>query len=401
MRILGLMSGTSADGIDAALIDLEGAPPTLSLKVIQHLTVEYAPELRAQVFAAFRPETSSADRLCRLHADLGEAYAFAAQALLDAAGIDAEQVDLLALHGQTIWYEPPTEARPGSVLTLGEPAIVAEWTGITTVSGVRARDLAAGGRGAPLVAYLDWLLFRSDQARGLLNLGGIGNLTALPAHNSHVPPLAFDTGPGNMLIDYCVERLTDGAQQYDDRGQLAAHGTIADGLLAELMAHPYLQQVPPKSTGRELFGTQFGADLWWRGEALGLPPLDILATATAFTAESIAYAVAHLLPFPIAELYIAGGGARNGTLMQLIAARLPEVAVNPHDSLGLPAAVKECALMALIAYETWHGRVGALPVFTGARHATVLGALTPGRQWPPPHPLSPLDSDPVAREEIR
>ncbi len=385
LRIVGLMSGTSADGIDVGVIEIDGAPPSLQVRVLKHMTVEYDPALHAELFAAFRPETGGADRIARLNAALGEAYAAAVLQVIAAASLTPEQIDLIGSHGQALWYDAPEDQKHGAVLTLGEPAVIAERTGITTISGFRARDLAAGGRGAPLVSYLDWLLFRHPtRTRALQNIGGIGNITALPSLNSDALPVTFDTGPGNMIIDYCTARATNGELPFDRDGALAAKGTVSESLLAELMAQPYILQRPPKTTGRELFGAQFGAAVWAKGEAVDLPAEDVIATVTAFTAESIATAVLELLSYPVAELYIAGGGAFNPTLRAMIQARLPEVVVKIHDELGIPSAAKECVLFAVLAHETWHGRPGVLPVLTGASHATVLGNLTPGRLWPPP-----------------
>lgn len=377
MNIVGLMSGTSADAIDTALVVIEGAPPAVQIRLIKHLTIEYEPALRAEIFTCFRPETGSVDRLCRLNVGLGEAYAAAVLRLIEAAGYKPGQIDLVASHGQAIWYELP------GVLTLGEPAIIAERTGITTISDFRARDLAAGGRGAPLVSYLDWLLFRHPtHARVIQNVGGIGNLTALPPLDSSAEPLTFDTGPGNMIIDDCVSRATNGAQTFDRDGQIAARGHVHKGLLAELMIHPYLMQRPPKTTGRETFGAQFGAQVWARGQSLGLSAEDLIATVTAFTAESIVAACREFVPFTVDELYIAGGGSFNPTLLSMIQSRVEPAAVRIHDDLGIPAAAKECILFALLGYETWHGRPGTLPVFTGASHPVILGSITPGRRNP-------------------
>lgn len=374
MRVVGLMSGTSADGIDAALVELDGAPPSLNVKLIKHLTIDYELALRAEIFACFRPETSGVDRICRLNVSLGEAYAAAVLAVIAAAGLTPEQVDLVASHGQTVWYELP------GVLTLGEPAIIVERTGITTISNFRSRDLAAGGHGAPLVSYMDWLLFRHPtDLRVIQNIGGIGNITFLYPLASTRVPLAFDTGPGNMLIDYCVSRATNGAQAFDQDGLIAAHGTVHEGLLAELMAHPYIQQHPPKTTGREMFGAQFGTTLWERAAVLGLTNADLIATVTAFTASSIAVAY-HDFASKAASFYVAGGGSHNPTLCRMLAERLG-TAVHPHDELGIPAEAKECVLFAMLGYETWHGRPGALPIFTHATQPTVLGSITPGRLW--------------------
>ncbi len=376
MLIIGMMSGTSADGIDAALVEITGAPPDLQVRVLKHRTLPHREELRIEIFKAFRPETSSAARINALNIALGEAFATAALELIDAAKIEPEQIDLIASHGQVVWYEPP------GVLTLADPAVIAERTGITTISHFRERDLAAGGRGAPLVSYLDWLLFRHpERNRALQNIGGIGNVTALPAINNDTAPLTFDTGPGNMIIDYCVQQATDGAQGFDQNGMIAANGQVHSGLLEELMQTPYIRQPPPKTTGRELFGVQFAETVWNRGKALKLDNAGIIATSTAFTAESIAHSLRAFVPFPIHELYLAGGGAFNRTLRRMIAERLPGVQVGTHDELGIRAEEKECVLFAVLGYETWHGRPGTLPVFTGAYRATVLGSITPGRNW--------------------
>jgi anhydro-N-acetylmuramic acid kinase len=376
MLIVGMMSGTSADGIDAALVEITGAPPRLQVRVIAHRTLPHRDDLRVQIFTAFRPETSNASRINTLNVALGETFAEAALELINSAGMQPEQIGLIASHGQVIWYEPP------GVLTLADPAVIAERTGITTISHFRERDLAAGGRGAPLVSYLDWLLFRHPTLnRALQNIGGIGNMTALPALNNDAAPLTFDTGAGNMIIDYCVQQATDGAQGYDTNGNIAAGGQIYAPLLDELMQTPYIRQAPPKTTGRELFGVQFAETVWNRGKDYGLDNAAIIATATAFTAESIAHSVQNFIPFPIHELYIAGGGAFNRTLRRMIAERLPGLHVGTHDELGIRPAEKECVLFAVLGYETWHGRPGTLPVFTGATRATVLGSITPGRNW--------------------
>ncbi len=383
LTVIGLISGTSADGIDVALTRISGAPPALAIELILHRTLPYAPELRAEIFACFRPESGSVDRLCRLNAALGEAYAAAILQVIAEAGLTPEQVDLIGSHGQTIWYDPPQNGARGDYLALGDPSTIAERTGITTIGNFRARDLAAGGRGAPLISYMDWLLFRHpSQPRAIQNIGGIGNVTALPPLNdSHSAPLTFDTGPGNMIIDYCAERATNGAWHYDVDGQLAARGKVHSELLFSLLAHPYLHQPPPKATGRELFGVQFGAQLWERATALGLPPEDIVATATAFTAQSIVQAYRDWLPRPPQEIYVSGGGAKNPTLLAMLQAGFMHARVQPHEALGVPSLAKEAMLFALLAYETWHGRASSLPALTGVRHPVLLGEIAIGRLW--------------------
>lgn len=388
--VLGLMSGTSADGIDAALVELDGAPPRLRWRIVHLASTPYPPDLRAKVFACFRPESGTVNRLCALNFALGRAFADAALACIHAAGLQPSDVQLIGSHGQTLWHIPT--GRDASTLQLGEATIIAERTGITTISNFRARDMAAGGQGAPLVAYVDTLLFSHPaRTRTALNIGGIANFTYLSPY-SPLPPLsvesevgsgerafAFDTGPGNMLIDDAVRRLTGDTQHYDRDGAIAARGRVHDGLLAELMMHPYLAQRPPKTTGRETFGAQFGEQVWQRGTALGLSGEDIVATLTMFTAASIAQAHRTFLPRLPDEVIVSGGGTRNAVLMHFLAQALAPARVRTSDELGMPAEAKEAVAFAVLAYETWHGRPGNLPAATGARRTVVLGSITPGR----------------------
>lgn len=375
MIVVGLMSGTSADGTDAAVVELWGAPPALGWKLLKHVARPHPADLRREIFAAFRPETGAVDRLCRLNFSLGRAFAAAALAAIAAAGLRPDQVDLIGSHGQTVWHIPT--GPDASTLQLGEPAVIAELTGITTVSNFRTRDMAAGGQGAPLAPYLDQLLFAHPTlARAVQNIGGIANVTYLAGD----AVIAFDTGPGNMLMDYAAGRATDGVWACDRDGALAAQGRVDATLLAELMAEPYLKLPPPKTTGRERFGAQFGAAVWERAAAAGLTPCDIVATLTAFTARTIAQAYRDFLPRLPDEVIVSGGGAANPTLLAMLRAELPAARVVTSDALGLPGAAKEAVAFAVLAYETWHGRPGNLPAATGAQRAVVLGSITPGRR---------------------
>ena len=384
MNVVGLISGTSADGIEAVVVSLNGAPPRLEWRLLSHIAYPFSPTLRQQIFAAFRPESSSVDRMCRLNFDLGSAFAEAALKAIGAAKLEPEKVELIGSQGQTVWHEPPPPDQPGATLQLGSAAVIVERTGITTISNLRARDVAAGGQGAPVVSFLDWLLFRHPtRTRAIQNIGGIGNVTFLPSLASSQVAISFDTGPGNMLIDYGASRATAGAQVFDRDGEMAARGGVSQALLDELMAHPYLRLVPPKTTGRELFGTQYGAQMWERGKALKLSDVDILATFTAFTAESIAQSYRDYAPSPIDEIFLAGGGALNPTLVQMIRTRLAPIQVHPHSDLGLAASPKEAVTFAVLAYETYHGRTSNLPSCTGARHAVLMGDITPGRDYSP------------------
>jgi N-acetylmuramic acid 6-phosphate etherase len=359
MIVIGLMSGTSADGIDAAVTQLDGAPPALNWKLLAHVHIPYSPKLRAEVFDCFRPETGTVDKLCALNFELGSAFGQAALHAIAAAGL-------------TLWHIP-TGAN-ASTLQLGEPAVIAELTGLPVVSNFRVRDMAAGGQGAPLVAYVDALLFsHPTYTRALQNIGGIANVTYLGKEGA----IAFDTGPGNMLIDNAVYRATGGAQTFDHNGERASRGHINMALLEEWLAEPYFHQTPPKTTGRELFGPPFGERAWARAMTLGLNLNDIIATFTALTAHSLARAYRAFLPAFPDEVVVSGGGAHNHTLMRLLREQLAPARVMTIEELGLPSEAKEAVAFAVLAYETWHGRPGNLPAATGARRPVILGALTP------------------------
>jgi anhydro-N-acetylmuramic acid kinase len=371
------MSGTSADGIDAVLAEIDGSPPALTWQVLSHVAKPYPVALRDEIFACFRPETGSVDRLCALNFVLGHAFADTALACATEAGLGPEQIDLIGSHGQTIWHVP--SGPQASTLQLGDAAVIAERTGITTVNNFRTRDIAAGGQGAPLVAYVDTLLFTHDTlTRSCLNIGGIANFTYVPKRGAPEAPFAFDTGPGNMLIDDAVLRITNGAQHYDAGGGLAAQGIVSDVLFEELMDHPYVATAPPKTTGREVFGRQFGAAVWERGRVLGLSDADLLATLTMFTAASIAFSHRRFCPRFPDEVIVSGGGARNATLLKFLREHLRPARVLLSDDIGLAAEAKEAMAFAVLAHETVHGRPSNLPAATGARHPVVLGSITPG-----------------------
>ncbi len=398
MIVVGLMSGTSADGVDAAVVRLEGCPPHLRWALLGHTHVPYEEELRREVFAAFRPETGRVDRLCALNFALGRAFAQAALRAIAEAGLTPSQVSLIGSHGQTVWHIPT--GPQASTFQLGEAAVIAELTGIPVVSNFRTRDMAAGGQGAPLVAYVDVLLLtQPGRVRAAQNIGGIANVTYLPpAEAEGEGAFAFDTGPGNMLIDAMAVRATEGAWLYDHDGQLAARGRVDEALLARLMGEAYLHRPPPKTTGRELFGEPFAGRVWAEAMARGLAPADVVATVTAFTAASIAQAYRDFLPRFPDEVIVSGGGARNPTLMAMLRARLAPARLLTSDALGIPVEAKEALAFAVLAYETWHGRAGTLPAATGAAHAVVVGDVTPG---PPSAPPAPADAGGVPLTEAR
>jgi anhydro-N-acetylmuramic acid kinase len=381
--VIGLMSGTSADGVDASLCRISGeGRGGLQVKLLAEHTEPYPDFIRERVLNASDAKGGSSAELCELNFLLGEIFGQSATALIASAGVDKAGIDLVGSHGQTISHIPPRTGagsfQLGSTLQLGEPAVIAERTGLMVISNFRTRDMAAGGQGAPLVPFVDYLLFSSDQAsRVALNIGGISNLTYLPAHAKHEDVLAFDTGPGNMVIDAMVQYMTQGAQTYDRDGLIAESGTVNRGLLTKMMEHPYLRQPPPKSTGREEFGMEHAIKMYEFNNAI--MPRDIVATATAFTALSISDALAKfVLPKGgVDELIVSGGGAFNPVLMDHLRKSLPEIKVLTSSALGLPVKAKESIAFAILARETALGRTSNLPAATGAAGPRVLGQITP------------------------
>ncbi len=386
MKVIGLMSGTSADGVDAALIEVTAGNPPALKHVYSHLS-PYPTGLRQRILQLATPPGGTASEVCRLNGYLGELFAQAALELCRRARVPPEEIDLIGSHGQTVRHMPRPQKEGdlevASTLQIGEPAVIAERTGITTVAGFRTRDIAAGGQGAPLTPVAHYVLFRDAQkGRAILNLGGIANVTAIPAGAPPSQMVAFDTGPGNVLLDLAAFRVTQGKTDYDANGELAAMGRVSDEGLRSLLAHPYLKKPPPKSTGREEFGPPLLDDMNRRFPALS--PGDLLATLTAFTAETVAIGFREFIApkIQIAEVVLTGGGARNPVLWQMLAERLAPASLVEPDALGFPARAIEAAAFAFLAYLTWHGRPGNLPAATGARHPVVLGAIIPGRNRP-------------------
>jgi len=373
-RVVGLISGTSADGVSTVVTEITGTGLGAGLRVLGFGTYPYPPELREAVFELFRPETSTVDRICEINFVLGEFFAECALRIIGECGLTPGEVDLIGSHGQTIHHLPGLKEVSGystrSTLQVGEAAVIAERTGVPTVADFRKADVAAGGEGAPLTPYLDLVLHRNPtQSRVLQNIGGIANLTYLPPGATADDIVAFDTGPGNMVIDAVVRHHTRRAREYDENGRAAAKGEADAGLLGELLSHPYFTRSPPKTTGREEFGEAFALDLVRRAGERGLGFEDTVATATALTVESIAGAYEHLLPggSKVDEVYVSGGGARNRFLMGALAERLDPTPVLEYDALGYPGEAKEAMLMALLARAT------------GARRAVVLGSLHPAQ----------------------
>lgn len=380
--LVGLMTGTSADAVDAALVRFEGLGLESRHQLLAYRETTLEPALRREVLEVAGAASLPPERLMRLDAALGECYAAAVFELLAAADVAPARIDAVGSHGQTVRHLP--RAREGGqalTLQIGSAAILAERTGLTVVSDFRSRDTAAGGEGAPLVPLADWWLFRSpEESRALLNLGGMANVTHLPRGAGLDRVLAFDTGPGNAVIDALAALASGGAERRDPGGARAARGRAHEALLAELLADPFFAQPPPRSTGRERFGDGYAAALSQRGRALGLSDDDLLATAVELTAASVAGAIErHLRPRGgVDALYASGGGVSNATLMAALGRRLAGLRVEPLAALGVPPAAKEALAFAFLAHQTLCGLSGNVPAATGATHPVVLGHVTPG-----------------------
>jgi len=390
---LGLISGTSADGIDAALARIAREGNAVRLDPIAFVSPPYPADVRAELLALNEQTDRAVARLCSLNAVVGELFAEAALQVCREAGIDPGQLHVVGSHGQTVWHQPePDPALPittPATLQIGAPAIIAARLGAPVVADFRTADMAAGGQGAPLAPYFDWALLRHlTRTRAALNLGGIGNVTLLLPGGGPETVRAFDTGPGNILIDGLASLLTAGAAAVDRDGALAAQGRIDDALLADLLADPYFDQPPPKTTGRERYGAPYWREILANAdipqaaltanapEATRQRGLDLLATVTALTARSIAAAIHRWLP-AVEEVVVSGGGARNPTLMGMLRSALAPVTLTPLDTIGYDGDAKEALLIALLAHDALLSLPTNVPAATGARRAVTLGSLTP------------------------
>ncbi len=379
---VGLMSGTSADGIDAVVLELSGSGRGLRANLLAHVHQDFTPAFRRRVLAACLHGTVA--EICELNFVLGEHFARAALAAIRRAGLKPSQITAIGSHGQTVHHLPNAQTR--STLQIGEPSVIAERTGITTVADFRVRDVAAGGQGAPLVPYADWALF-TDPARPRIiqNIGGIGNLTFLPPRAELKDVIAFDTGPGNMVMDAVVTTLSHGKLTFDRDGRWAAQGKVSEKLLKECLRHPFLRRRPPKTTGREEFGDPFVRRFLGQAKRLRLREADIVATATALTAGSIAdayrrFVFPRIKPtlLPRLQIILGGGGARNLTLVRMLEVQVGVGELCVHEDFGIDSSAKEPLAFAILAQATLSGQPGNVPAATGARRAVVLGKIVAG-----------------------
>jgi len=366
--LIGIMSGTSADGIDVAIVRMAKHPDLLHFS-------EYPmpPKLRTAILRLVEPGFGEVDNMGGLDKALGHVYAEAALSAIKAAGLKISDIAAIGNHGQTIRHRPTTQYP--FTLQIGCAATIAEQTGITTVSNFRSRDLAAGGEGAPLVPFAHQQLFASGQENiAILNIGGIANITWLGADGNVA---GFDTGPGNMIMDSLIQQISQGEQRFDKNGQLAASGSVDPELLNKLMQHPFLQQTPPKSTGREQFGNDIVDQIRnWPD----ISDADRLATACRFTADSICSSVRFLQATP-ARWLCCGGGVRNQHLMNILSQQLAPASVTTTDSAGIPPQAVEAVSFALLARQTLLGKINTLSAVTGAKRDVCGGQITPGDNW--------------------
>jgi anhydro-N-acetylmuramic acid kinase len=380
--IVGTMSGTSTDGYDMALTRISGTGASMRVELVASKSVPLPDKLAREIFAFYPPNRVSMRRVLQLGLRLAEQHAAWIAEFVTEQNLSLADVDLIAYHGIALYHGSRDRGRMPGHLEIGDPAVIAERTGCTVVAQLRTRDIAAGGEGAPLSPYADWILFRHElTGRAVQNIGGIANVTGIKPGATLDDLIAFDTGPGNIILDGMVSTWTNGRSRFDRDGEIAATGTVSRELLAELMQTPYLRRPLPKSTGREVFGERFVASLMARSTELGLRFEDALATATAFTVETIAYHYNRFLTpqFRIDEVIIGGGGQHNETLVRMLRERLAPIPVRMHGEFGIDGDIREAVYWAMLANETVQGRPSNVPAVTGATRPVVLGHIIPGR----------------------
>lgn len=384
MTVIGLMSGTSLDGMDIAIVDLQKRKENIDLELRYFQTVPYEKEIKKKlekivVPSAASPEISSMNML------LGEVFAEGILHAIEDSGIQISDIKLISSHGQTIFHDSVlrkdvSSHRPNT-LQIGDISVIAERTGITTIGDFRTRDMAVGGQGAPLVPFLDYHLFKSkDKGRALLNIGGIANITVIPPNSNNTEVIAYDTGPGNMLLDAFVFWHTKGKESYDDSGALASKGMVDEEWLEELLKHPYYEKNLPKTTGREQFGMEYARELWEEAEKRDIPPLNRIATLTSLTSVTLGKALANYIKKDrIEEIYISGGGWHNRTMIERLKAYLPKnVKISSSKELGIDGDAKEAIAFALFGYLGFHKQPNNLPAATGASKTVMMGKISWG-----------------------
>ena len=411
--VIGLMSGTSVDGIDAAIVEITGHGLETEVDLIAFETFPFPTGVPQRILALCQPDTGRVDDICEMNFYIGHLFAEAVKHILQKSGMRARDIDLIGSHGQTIHHLPGNTSADlpigqgeknakgktsvqtasetifchrqkmsknpifkKSTLQVGEPAVIAHETGIPTIADFRVADMAAGGQGAPLVSYPDYLLFHDRKKTvGLLNIGGIANLTVLPANGTFDSVCAADTGPGNMCIDAVVSEITEGMERYDKDGARAAQGTPHQPLINEWLKHPFFQLSPPKTTGREMFGQTYAMECLATCREHELSDNDCISTLTALTVQTIADYIERFITGqnPIDTLYVSGGGVHNQTIMRRLSELLSDTTVGSVDNSGISADAKEAIAFTILANESLHGNAGNLPSATGASVRKILG----------------------------
>ena len=378
--VIGLMSGTSADGVDAALCRITGHGTATKVEQLGFVFDPFDTQVRDEILRLAGGQEATAADFCRINFLLGRLYAETSLRLCRECGVEPKDIDLVGSHGQTLWHIPQPETYLGqtfrSTLQLGECSVLTETFGCPVVGDFRVRDVAAGGLGAPLVPYSEYLIYRSEtKCIALQNIGGIGNITCLPPACKPEEVFAFDTGPGNMVMDAVYGAITHGEKRFDEGGAFAAKGRVHQPLLNLMMDDEYIRRQPPKTTGREYYGPAYVERIMAEAKAQCLTDEDLMATVTAFTAATIAYSVEHFFPVKPDELIIGGGGSMNATLLKDIATALPACKVMTNEQLGYDSNAKEAVAFAVLANEAIFAGCNNMPSVTGATKGVVMGKI--------------------------
>ncbi len=378
---IGLMSGTCTDGIDAALVQMEGSYTSTSVQLVEFITIPYDPQLRTKLIQLSSGSFGGSYEISKMNFLLGKLFTDACLAVCEKAKILPTNIDFIASHGHTIYHQPLAEEyhqhTVTSTLQIGEPSVISERMHCPVISDFRVRDMAAGGLGAPLVPYAEYILYRSDEKNiALQNIGGIGNITYIPSNATLEDIMAFDTGPGNMIMDALISINTDQKQTFDENGAIASAGIINEDLLHWLLLDPYLFMAPPKTTGREYYGNEFVKKLMIKASTLNVSFPDLMATTTMFTAKAIEINVKKHLPKLPDLLIVGGGGSQNKTLMKYLSNTLANCKVLTNEDIGFDSNAKEAIAFAILGNETLFGNPNNVPLATGAKHAVVMGKIT-------------------------
>lgn len=379
---IGLMSGTSLDGIDAVLVEIEQVDRDTNVHTLSSLFQPYSDELRQRLLQLCSPDTANIEHITSMNMYLGREYARIVEKLIGNSGVKHEDILFVSSHGQTIYHKPTGTndlADVPGTLQIGDLSVLSELTGLPVVGDFRTADMAAGGQGAPLISFIDYILFRDEnKSRAIQNIGGIGNVTFLPKGAAETEIISFDTGPGNMVIDAVVYHVTDGKQTYDKDGLIAASGNIHAAFLEQLMSHPYFALTPPKTTGRELFNKHFVDEVMESANQIGLSNEDLVATVTAWTAQTISDSYSRFLETEgrtIDEVIIGGGGSYNPYLLEQLRKNLPGKIVSTHENFAISSDLKEAIGFAILGYHCLLGQYNQLPSATGAGNSVIMGKI--------------------------